>query len=192
MADLVDEARARQLPQLADVDAVYLGSLITAASTWAERYCKRFFTSTAYVSQAYDGNGTRVMFLDNFPLTTLTSIVVVEADGTEVTIVGTEFDSDGNTAEIKYKRNCSATYCYFPSGFQNIKANYTAGFATIPQDVQEAVCQIILHMYSDGSHDPAIASQRLGDFQEGYRPIGFSSLDPIVKTLLNPYRRVHI
>src|SRR5205823_1589055 len=46
----------------------------------------------------------------------------------------------------------------WPSGVNNIRVQYTAGFTTIPEAVQEGCAEWINFIYYTTSRDPAIAS----------------------------------
>jgi len=190
MADLITLARAQQLPALATVNAAYLANLITAASTAIERWCKRVFLSTAYTDEYYDGNGTDAMFLDNFPVTALVSIVVVESDGTDTTLLGAGFDIDANLGEIRFERDCSTDYCYFPEGFHNLKANYTAGFAAIPADLQEACAQYCVWLYAGGITLPTVKSESLGDYSASFGAMADMDIPMPIRRMLAQYRNV--
>ena len=191
MADLITLARAQELPALAAVNAAYLAHLISAASNAIERWCKRVFGTTIYTNEYYDGNGTDAMFLNNFPITTLTSIVVVEPDGTDTTLLGSGFDVSSETGEIKFERDCSTDYCYFPLGFHNLKANYTAGFATVPEDVQEACAQYCVWLYAADKTLPNVKSESLGDYAMSFATGGTENDIPgSVKRLLTQYRNL--
>ena len=190
MADLIVLARAQQLPTLASVNAAYLANLISAASTAIERYCKRVFGSAAYVSEVYDGNGSTAMFLLNFPITALTSVVVLESDGTTTTLAGTGFDIDAGIGEIRFERDCSTDYCYFPSGFQNLQVNYTAGFATIPADLQEACAQYCAWLYAGSAVMAGVQSEKLGDYAASFGPAAANIIPLQVQKMINPYRSI--
>lgn len=190
MADLILLARAQELPSLAAVNVAYLAHLITAASAAIAKYCKREFPLTVYASEYYHGNGGVTMFLRHFPVTLMTSIVVVESAGTTVTIAGTQFDLHTNTGEIRFIRNCTAGYCYFPAGFNNLQANYTAGFATVPEDVQEACAHLCAYMYGLGSLTPGVKSEKLGDYAKSFGSVGAETWPVMVRGLLDQYRNI--
>jgi hypothetical protein len=55
-------------------------------------------------------------------------------------------------------------YAHFPRGHLNIRADYQAGYAVIPAEVQEAAVQWALYLYQLGSKDLATSSASLGPF----------------------------
>lgn len=74
----------------------------------------------------------------------------------------------------------------FPRGQKNIRVDYQAGFATVPDDVQEAVVQLCQFLYQQGQTNGAMNSVRLGD-----AAVVFNNrhIWPSVVTLaLSPYR----
>jgi len=56
----------------------------------------------------------------------------------------TDFELDANTGEINHT---------FPMGFQNIFVNYTAGYSTIPADLEMAVKILVQFIYSKVQED---------------------------------------
>jgi len=189
---LITLARAQMVPSLASANAAYLTLLIDAAGDMAERYCKRVFTSTTYTDEVYDGDGSTLMQLDRFPVTTLTTVKVVETDETETSCAGSQFRIDGAIGEIKFKPQATSTYVYFPTGYQNIKVTYVAGYPTIPEAVQEAVAQICAWIHAEASATPGIESWKLGDAAVKYKVPGANMplLPPLVRELLSTYRQV--
>lgn len=49
-------------------------------------------------------------------------------------------------------------------GPQSIRVQYTAGYQTIPEDIQEATAQTVAYLYYSGRRDPGMKSERLGDY----------------------------
>ena len=192
MADLITAARAAFVPSLAGIAAPYLASLITAASNMVERYCKREFTQVLHTDELHDGDGTGVLWLKNFPVSALTSIKTVESDGTEETCLGAQFRVNLLTGEVRAIPECTCVYCYFPSGYRNIKATYTAGWAIIPEDIQEAVAQTVAWLYAKASSAATEAGWKLGVAARTY--FKESSGDPMlpasVRQLLAFYRNI--
>ena len=133
MADLITLARAQMIPSLSGADATYLAELISTASKMVQRYCKRDFTDTTYTDEVYDGEGTDYLMLKQFPIIALTTVTVVESDGTEDDCDGSKFRIDYDIGEIRHAPDCDCTYTYFVAGFRNIMVTYEAGFATIPK-----------------------------------------------------------
>ena len=184
MANLVTESRARQNPQLTTADGTALSALIAAASAAVEQWCAREFTSTAY-TETHNGTGTCELMLRVFPVTTITKIETLDDDA-----VATEITS-GNRVD-KRTGLLRLTMEHFPVGHQNVVILYTAGFATIPADVQEAVVQLIAGLHNETQQNASASSERLGEYAVSYLSGDERGLPRTVRWLLSPYRDRHV
>jgi len=163
MADLVTVARALLAPGLTGMNPARLATLITTASAIAEGICKREFTSASR-TVTLNGDGDSELLLPNFPVTAVTTVTVIGWDDTETEIAGSQFRIQEDIGLIRFKPDSSATYRYFPQGFQNLAVVYVSGFDPIPADLQEAVVNIILWIAAAQESDPTLKSERLGDW----------------------------
>jgi len=53
---------------------------------------------------------------------------------------------------------------HFPSTFQSVFVEYTAGFATVPDDIEQATIEIAADMYRARKEDQTKGSESLGDY----------------------------
>ena len=92
----------------------------------------------------------------------------------------TDFIIDADTGEIKHN---------FPCGFQNIFINYTAGYSTIPTDLQMAVKILVQFIYDKArDNDFGLEYYSLGDVKKA-----FTNEFPIeVQKILMSYKRFMI
>jgi hypothetical protein len=78
----------------------------------------------------------------------------------------------------------------FPTGINNFRIQYTAGYSTVPEAVQEACAEWVAALYYEASRDPALVLLVQSGTREGF---GKGALDPdppaYVARLLAPYRR---
>jgi hypothetical protein len=80
----------------------------------------------------------------------------------------------------------------FPVGINNFRVQYTAGYATVPEGVQEACAEWVAALYYSTLRDPALARQALsGEVLQQWQPDVRAGLKPPPKiaALLAPYRR---
>jgi uncharacterized phiE125 gp8 family phage protein len=185
---LIEVARAQAMPQLAAVSPAILANLIAAASAMFQRWGRKIASET--FTEYYNGDGTDSLLLEQRPVITLTSVTITDDDDVETILLGTNFRVDARIAEIRFKPSSTADYSSFPSGFQNVKAIYTAGYAAIPEDVQEAVCELVAWLYSANKQDPAMAAERLGDYS--YQRAIAEGLPLSISRVINDYRGVRI
>jgi hypothetical protein len=80
----------------------------------------------------------------------------------------------------------------FPTGINNFRVQYTAGYTTIPEAVQEACARWVAYGYYLTQRDPSLLHQvPASGTTSGWGPItsGRASPPADVRTLLAPYRR---
>ena len=87
-------------------------------------------------------------------------------------------------------------YGSFPRGFQNIEVKYTAGYSTIPDDIQQGAVQAIVALYNQSKLDPNLLSEKIGDYSYRLRDNGSvdigSPLFAEARFFLQPYRRLRM
>lgn len=83
---------------------------------------------------------------------------------------------------------------YFPQGRLNIRVDYTAGYADIPEDIQEACVQMCQDLYQSSLINNNVSSAKLGPFSYtlanktgGAMNGGWASLSPKVAGLLRRF-----
>lgn len=128
-----------------------LSALITNASSFIERYCNRAFEQASY-TETRNGNGADAIYLRNAPIVSVQSVSV---DGVSIpaapdtTSYGYVFDEHkvylrGDARVNPITPGIFAGYPpRFQRGVQNIVIAYTAGFATIPADVNQACVELV-------------------------------------------------
>ena len=108
-----------------------INDLIGRVSSAFEGYCGRAFVEATY-TEYYDGNGQSKLFLDNYPVTAITSIHE-DADW----VWGSADLIDSSDYRILDERGIIYDGI-FGTGEQNVKIVYTAGYATLPTDLKQA------------------------------------------------------
>src|SRR5579884_3011889 len=81
----------------------------------------------------------------------------------------------------------------FPTGINNFRVQYTAGYTTVPEAVQEACAEWVAELYWQAQRDPLLASTKVsGGTATVFRPPGGWTGKPSdnVARLLAPYRRL--
>mgnify|MGYP001597488169 CR=1 FL=1 len=75
----------------------------------------------------------------------------------------------------------------WPAGFNNFRVQYTAGYTTIPEAVQEAVSIWVAALWALGNRDPMLLNNITSTTGTG---LGMLEMPPVVSKLLDPYRRL--
>lgn len=112
-----------------------LERLITAASASISQYTNRNLLTASY-TETSDGLGNFYTCTKNFPVTAVASVTI---DGVSIPISsgpldnGFFFDAWG----------VGVRGCQFNRGRQNVTITYTAGYATIPADIEQACIDLV-------------------------------------------------
>lgn len=170
-------AKVKQYGQIDSFeDDLLLVRMIDAASATIERYCGRTFASQSYTDVSH-GTGQRKMTLRNVPVTAVTGVVVngrTIPARPAVTGQGYTFNSFG----------VSLTGFTFDVGTDNVEVTYTAGYATVPEDVDMACCELVALRYKTLDR-LGVLSKTLAGESISFNTGDFS--DP-VKRALDQYR----
>lgn len=121
-----------------------IGHLIEVVSREFDTECHRSFLEEAH-TEYRNGNGTEQLWLENAPVSAVTSINLdSERDFDSDTLVDSD-DYFVNTVAGVVARNTG----YWPRGFQNVKVVYTAGYtqANVPRDLRGAVYERVAQLW---------------------------------------------
>src|SRR5438309_1085729 len=142
LADLTTLAALKAYAQVSvSTDDAVLTSMIAAASAAARSYLNRDVTTASYTITR-DGRGTAMMLLPQFPVTAVAQVIV---DGRTIP-AQSAFGLPGyrftDTSLIL------AGFC-FTRGFGNVQVGFTAGYATAPADIAQAVNEWVALRYKE-------------------------------------------
>jgi hypothetical protein len=77
---------------------------------------------------------------------------------------------------------------HFPQGNMNIRVDYVAGYATIPENVQQACVQLAADLSSINKRDQTVQSVKIGPFAKTFGDANKTLLQsPTIKSLLSTY-----
>jgi hypothetical protein len=114
---------------------------VSGVSVWIEQWLSRSIESANYI-ETLNGSGKEVIFLVNFPITAVASVVVNGIPTPARTAfggAGYTFDNDAIYLD---------GFC-FTKGRQNIQLSYTAGFAAVPADLELAAKKLVGMSYRE-------------------------------------------
>lgn len=165
-------------------------TLISAASRMAERLCGRTMTTTGATSfesatytEVFNGNGHETVQLSNTPITSITSVTLLDGDGSTLeTFAATEFKFNPTTGILSltpvYRGRCVAEEGWsdcegvsfpaldvspaFPNQFRNVSVVYVGGYSTVPDDVKMAIWRLVDLFMATRGQDPTVKSESIG------------------------------
>ena len=76
----------------------------------------------------------------------------------------------------------------WPAGINNFRVQYTAGYATVPEDVQEATAELVATLFAERGKDTYLQQEHfVGSASYTFKDLG-ALLPDRVRALLQPYR----
>ena len=173
-----------------------LSRLITSSSARIVGWLGRGILSASY-SETYSGVGNARLGLRNYPVIAIASLTV---DGVTVPAASGSPPAGGYTvAHVGSPVVTGAFinlsgYC-FTRGADNVAPVYTAGYATVPADIEQAAIELVQTILGRQSVDQNVSSESVsGVGSVSYRQ-GSGGADDCLLSALNggallPYRRV--
>lgn len=155
-----------------------IDALITQASAAIERECNRIFGVTSYTEQ-YDGTDTAlVLTLRQYPVVSVTD---VRDDAAR------EFAATSVIDSTNYYVDTAAGIIRFDGwrlqrGYGNIRVTYSAGYSTVPSDIQLA-CHKLMGAFFNQRRDDGQATAALGMVTYNYQ----AAWSDDVCALIEPY-----
>lgn len=181
---LVTLAEAREYCGIAADDDTYddrLTDLINAISWRFNKYTRRKLKAQA-LTEYYDGDGGRILYLNSFPINSVTSLHVDTDRQYGAATARTDYVTYSDVGKL------ALTESVFNSGHQSVKIVYNAGFETIPYELAEAALKQIKSAFRKWERNLEEATAE----QTETGSITFIDRDeflPSVKAVLDHYRR---
>jgi uncharacterized phiE125 gp8 family phage protein len=179
MADLTTLSNLRSwLGVTGNSDDVLLTRLVTAASAYVETYISRKILTASY-TETVDGNGGDRQILRNYPIQSVSAVTISGAVipiSTAWNVAGYQNDDIGVTL-IGYT---------FSRARRNVTVAYTAGFTTVPLDIEQCVLDMCSLRYRERDRIGFVSKSLAGE------TVTFmvKDMSDSVRTILNNYRRV--
>lgn len=199
--------------------AALIDDLISETDAYIAGRCDRFVETTGAEAFSYqswdeylDGDGYEYIQLTGYPVTSVTSITLVDSSGavTSTLTSGTDYQIDmtrgrvrwlGGLSDLVFEHPVSSVgwggdapatnrvRVGWPRGFRNIRVQYTGGYATIPADLKGAATQIVVDKYLNRRRNFLASSQSLaGSAQVSF--VDSMEYDDRYETLFATYRKV--
>ncbi len=127
-------------------EATQVDSMIDSASRLALSITHRTTLVSTSLTEYYDGDGTDTIHLRSWPITAVTSIHIDDTRPRDWSDTDDLVDSD---YYLIYQNDGKVVLDgdIFTTGKYNVKVIYTAGYATVPYDLQQAVEDLVIFWY---------------------------------------------
>jgi hypothetical protein len=138
---------------------------INQATRQIEKYCDRRFALTAYTDSEYNATHTDQIVLRQRPVVTFTSFEIRDASlnyDTWETIDSHLYFVDNSAGVLNLMFNASGKWSRY-------KVTYTAGYATIPEDLAEACASLACYYVNNAdASDVGVAKKKEGQRELQY------------------------
>lgn len=159
-------------------DDALLARLITSSSAYIRSWINRDITQGTYTDNV-NGSGGSFLTLANYPVTAVSSVMIDGQSIPQAILVTDQgYIIDDNGIALRGYRFCK--------GVRNISVTYTAGFATVPDDITQACIEMVSIRYKERDRVGLVSKALAGE------TISYSQKDmqDSVKTLLQQYKKV--
>jgi len=172
MADLTTLAAVKSwLGLTASTDDALLSRLITATSAYIEQWTNRHFLSQSF-NEVRDGTGSAVLVFADYPVTAVTAVVV---NGQAIPL-SPGYGQFGYSFTDTVLR---LTGRWFDRGLGNVQLTYTAGYASVPPEIEQACIELVALRYKErdriGHQSKSLAGETVTfmvrDFPDSVRTI---------------------
>ena len=159
-------------------DDALLTRLVTAASQFIQAWLGRTIAETAY-NETRNGLGATRLFLRNRPVTNVTSVAV---DGVAIAPAS----GPGQPGYLFDDNSVYLTGTAFTRGQQNVAVAYTAGYAAMPPELEQACIALVALRYKERDRIGQASKNLAGEV------VSFAQKDmpADVLTVLDQYRAV--
>lgn len=163
----------------------YLANRIAAVSAAVRQWTNLNFAVANY-SEIMDGPGAFEILPSNNPVTAVTDIIVNVQSATPDIIPGADiFIASSGILSVKQSSTHARWFARCPN---NIQVDYSAGYATIPADVQDAVAHDVYLEFQLRGQDISMKSERIGSYSYE-RVVRTGSLSAYAMAKLSGYRQ---
>jgi uncharacterized phiE125 gp8 family phage protein len=177
--DLVSLANVKSwLAITATTDDTLLTRLVTAVSQFIQTWINRDLASQAY-SEIRNGHGGTVMSFRDFPVTAVSSVVI---DGNSIPLAP-------DTVSLGYRFTETSLILQgyvFTRGAANVQISYTAGYASIPTEIEQACIELVSLRYRERDRIGHASKSLAGETVQFI----VKDMPDSVRTILQNYKKV--
>lgn len=198
--DLVTNAQALAALGLLTDPTNLVAGLVSAVSTQIQNFLG-YQLAVANYTRTFNGTNSDRLLLPDRPIISVSSLTIDTIPVLQASPPGPGFLFDSKFLYLTpgNSRNFGVfSLSRFNRGIQNVVVSYSAGYSTIPFDIQQACLNWLQSAYAlmSGSGDPSVKMLRAGDTQMEFGNIVTTLLNtvillpPAIASALMPYQRV--
>ncbi len=175
--------------------------LIDGVVSGAERYLQRTFASGTISAETHDYNGDGVYWLRATPITSLTSVSLVDVNNNVTPLSSGNYKYDAETGEIHVYVDAPAASSLWQLGiddiagvhesFRAVKFAYVGGYAAIPADLKLVLLQMVDDLYTSNAFGNGV-NEKLAGYNLGEMSFTFkdgAELQELMRSRLLPFKQ---
>lgn len=181
-----------------------IGEAINAASAKIRTYCGRDLSDgfeSAARTEEYDGTDTDTLLLREWPVSSIASVKMRTGAASGAAVYGETLESSGYFADNRGRliRVVGLSYAWehggssrptWGSASAGVQITYTAGYATIPDAIKEAVFSLMDQWFDEaGRNTLSTQTESKGVVNVAQRPP--MEVTAAIADMLSPWRRVY-
>ena len=141
-----------------EADRQRLATLINAACEYVESYCNRQFESQTHTDKVFDVMPDGSVFLDSPPVTSITSVALLSAEGTSANSFTPTWETYTGSLYVSENGIIDAG---FPRGAK-VKVTYVSGYSDVPEAIKQVAANLAKSSFSGSAG--RIKSENLGGY----------------------------
>lgn len=192
-------------------DDTTLSYLIDSVTDYVESYTQRRFKQTTYTNEEYDSDGSGIIVLRNYPVSSVTlkyrNSILNVADWN--TIDSQDYFIDANAGIIQFAGNKGGASVsgnfnswgtgFVGSGLKFYAVTYTAGYnfdnaatflSNYAADLEYCVWRLIAAAFYNRGSTAGVQSERIGDYSVTYVKASFD--DEEINSILEKYKSTQV
>jgi hypothetical protein len=183
--DLTTLAKVKTALDLSGTDDdTYLEQLIDRVSEIIESYCDREFNSESR-EEIFDGTGENDYQVDEYPISSITKL-----ERRTSTLNEDDWDTIDSEYYHFYPNQGSVHYVQgFVKGIRNYQITYVAGYADIPDDLEQAAIDLVAY-YFNKRKSKNVKSESIGDYSITYEKTENVIDDLSLDIILDKYKKI--
>ena len=166
-----------------------LTMLINMSTDHVETRCGRRFDDTTYTEEEYSGLGVKTLALDEFPITDTETFKLEINRASDNSDDWEEVDADEYWVDDDTGIITKTTS--FNKGTKNWRATFSAGYKTIPYDLQWLAMNLISETFNK-RNTQGIESEALGDRTVKFQLSSIIDNNSEYSQMLNNYRKIPV
>lgn len=175
----------RYLNESSSVNDEVLNELILSVSAAMQAWMNRYILQRSITGEKHDGTGRLdVLNLRDYPVIGISSVTVDDE-----ALAGADYEIELNPGQLYYTPD--GEYAAWPAGRRNVVVSYSAGYATVPADLEHAATVQVVAQFKRTAHGGNRLGERQTTIGEAVSQYMVDAWMPEVLEIMRRHQRAH-